>query len=242
MKTYQTDLTNNQWNTIVKIILDNRKRKYDLQLIVNALFYLVKTGCQWRMLPASFPKWTLVYYYFSKWKRDGTFDLIMSNLRSNDSTIGIIDSQSVRVGNRAEDKGYDGNKKIKGRKRHIVVNSEGNLLSVKVHNAGIHDSKAALEVIKKTKEDHLKLTDIYADGGYRGELKDHVKSLLKCNLHIILRHKIKKFIPLPKRWVVERTFAWLLNFRRLAIDFELKTCSAEAMVKIAAIKLLLNKI
>jgi len=242
MKIYPSDLSNNQWNTIVKIILDKRKRKYDLRLIFNAILYLVKTSCQWRMLPKSYPDWNLVYYYFNKWKNDGTFDLIMSNLKNKESTEGIIDSQTVRSSNRATEKGYDGNKRIKGRKRHIVVDKQGNLLSVQVHSAGIHDSKGALNVLKKAKEDNLKLQNIYADGGYRGELKNMVEKELGYELRIILRNKLKGFIPLPKRWIVERTFAWLLNFRRLAVDYEIKTDSAEAMVKIAAIKLLLNKI
>lgn len=242
MKIYPSDLSNNQWNAIVKIILDKRKRKYDLRLIFNAIMYLSRTGCQWRMLPKSYPHWNLVYYYFCKWKNDGTFDLIMNNLNAKESTEGIIDSQTVRASNRAIEKGYDGNKRIKGRKRHIVVDKQGNLLSVQVHSASIHDSKAALDVLKKLKEDKLKLNIIYADGGYRGELKNIVKNKLGYDLRIILRNKIKEFIPLPKRWIVERTFAWLLNFRRLAVDYEIKTHSAETMVKIAAIKLLLNKI
>jgi len=242
MKIYPSDLNNNQWNAIVNIILDKRKRKYDLRLIFNAILYLVKTGCQWRMLPKCYPCWKLVYYYFSKWKNDGTIDLIMNNLNGEEPAEGIIDSQTVRTSNRAVEKGYDGNKRIKGRKRHIVVDKQGNLISVQVHSADIHDSKSALTVLRKLKEDNMKLQKIYADGGYRGELKDIVKKELGYALQIILRHKVKKFIPLAKRWIVERTFAWLLNFRRLAVDYEVKTDTAEAMIKIAAIILLLNKI
>ena len=242
MKIYPSDLSNNQCNAIVKIIIDKRKRKYDLRLIFNAILYLVKTSCQWRMLPKSYPDWNLVYYYFRKWKNGGTFDLIMSNLKSKEPTEAIIDSQTVRTSNKATEKGYDSNKRIKGRKRHIVVDKQGYLLSVQVHSASIHDSKAALNVLKMAKEDNLRLQNVYADGGYRGGLKDIVKAELDCDLWIVLRNKHKGFIPLPKRWVVERTFAWLLNFRRLAIDYEVRTDTAETMVKIAAIKLLLNKI
>lgn len=242
MQIYPTDLNDNQWNAIVKIILDTRKRKHDLRLIFNAMFYLVKTSCQWRMLPKCYPKWNLVYYYFNKWKLDGTLDLVMKKLTNHEVAEAIIDSQTVRTSNRSTAKGYDGNKRIKGRKRHIVVDKQGNLLHVQVHSAGIHDSKAAYEVIRGAKEDNLKLSKVYADGGYRGELKEFLKVGLKLELCIILRNKVKKFIPLPKRWVVERTFAWLLNFRRLAVDYECGTDTAEAMVKIAAIKLSLNKI
>jgi putative transposase len=241
MKLYPSGLSNNQWNAIVKIILDKGKREYDLKPISNAMLYLVKTSCQWRMLPKSYPDRNLVYYYFRKRKNGGTSDLIMDNLNNKEPTEGIIDSQTVRTSDRAIE-GYDGNKRAKGRKRHIVVDKQGKLLSVKVHSASVHDSKAAWDVLKNVKGDNLKLEVIYSDGAYRGGLKDIVKNKPGYDLRVILRNKLKEFIPLPKRWIVGRTFAWLLNFRRLAVDYEIKTDSAETMVKIAAIKLLLNKI
>jgi transposase len=146
---YATDLTDAQWQ-YTKSSLSNieRKRKHDLRLIINALLYLVKTSCQWRMLPTDFPRWQLVCYYYRKWSYDGTLDLLLDSLRGKaricknqgaNPTLGIIDSQSVRSANNRTVKGIDGNKKVKGRKRHIVVDKNGWLISIIVTVANLHD-------------------------------------------------------------------------------------------------------
>jgi transposase len=179
--------------------------------------------------------------------------LILENLRTKAQIIkgqqglpslGIMDSQSVRSSNNRALKGIDGNKKIKGRKRHIIVDKNGWLISVMVCVANIHDSKAAELLAKVIKENILSLKLIVADGGYRGELSDKRKSILGAVLQIIMRSDKDKsaFKPLPVRWVVEKTFAWFDNDRRLCRDYEFLAESSEAMVKLAAIKLLLNKI
>ena len=150
---YRTDLTETRWQYIKKVLhIQIRKRKHDLREIWNALFYVVKTGCQWCMLPSHFPKWQLVYYYYRKWSSQTDFDLLLNELRGlvrlkrgqhKDSTVGIMDSQSVRWGNNRSLNGIDGNKKVKGIKRHVIVDKNGFLIAVMVTVANVHDSKAA---------------------------------------------------------------------------------------------------
>ena len=253
MKNYSSDLTESQWITILRIIEDKRKRKYSLREIFNAIFYLSKTGCQWRMIPKEFPCWKLVYYYFTKWKRDGTFDLINEVLRGfvrvkyekhPEPTIGIVDSQSVKsTRSGCMERGFDGGKKVNGRKRHIVVDTLGLLLVVVVHCANQHDSKAAMKVFEKLNEHFYTLKKIFADGGYRGELIERVGKKFRFVLEIILRtNKEKSFEILPKRWIVERTFSWFESYRRLGKDYEYNTDTAEDMIQIAMIKLMLNRL
>lgn len=251
---YSTDLTEIQWQFIKNTLdLGNRKRKYDLKIIWNAINYLVKTGCQWRMLPQDFPKWQLVYYYYCKWSNQEYFDLLLSKLRekvrlnrgqNKEPSLGIMDSQSVKWGNNRSLNSFDGNKKVKGIKRHIIVDKNGFLLAIMVTIASIHDSKAT-ELLMKTRYYFLcPIKVILADGGYRGEIIENVKNKFGYVIQVVMRSNSKKntFNPIHKRWIVERTFAWFDNDRRLARNYELLFENAENMVKIAAIKLLLNKI
>lgn len=249
---YSTDLNDAQWKVIKEIQKDERKRKYSLQIIWNAIFYIVKSGCQWGMLPKDFPNWQIVYYYYAKWAEDGTYDLVVDKLRgkarlkkrqNENPSTGILDSQSTRSANNQSLKRVDGNKKIKGIKRHVVVDKNGWLITVMVCVAHIHDSKAALLLLRRLKENMLGIKILIADGGYRGELIDIAKQCFNYIIQIVLRTDQDKnqFKPLPMRWVIERTFAWYDNDRRLCRNYELLLESSEAMVKLASIRHLLNK-
>jgi len=250
---YTTDLTDTQWQFIKSSLnIEERKRKHDLREVWNGINYLVKTGCQWRMLPCNFPKWQLIYYYYSKWSNLELFDLLLEKLRNkvrvkrgqnSQASVGIMDSQSVRWGNNRSLKGYDGNKKVKGIKRHVIVDKNGFLIAVMVGLANIHDSKAALLLMRILKEFLSSIKIIIADGGYRGQLAEQVEKAFGYIIKVIMRQeKNKDFKPVSKRWVIERTFSWFDNDRRLCRNYELLFESSENMVKLSAIKLLLNKI
>ena len=254
MKNYSTNITDNQWQFIKNTLnFNDRKRKYNLRTIWNAIMYLVKTGCQWRMLPNDFPKWELVYYYYSKWANAEEFDLLLSKLRekvrlnrnqNKEPSLGIMDSQSVRWGNNRSLNGFDGNKKVKGIKRHVVVDKNGFLLVIMVTVANIHDSKA-VEFLMRTLAYFLSpVKVILADGGYRGEIIEQVKIKFGYLINVVMRsdETKKKFKPISKRWIIERTFAWFDNDRRLCRNYELLMENSENIVKLSAIKFLLNKI
>ncbi|MCK5170387.1 MAG: IS5 family transposase [Bacteroidales bacterium] len=236
-----------------KNLNDNRKRKHKLRDIFDAIFYLLKTGCQWRMLPNNFAPWNSVYYYYRQWKNNGIIEEIHEVLRKivrvksgrqESPSAACIDSRSVKTSRSGGvDRGVDGGKKVKGRKQHIITDTMGLLLVVIVHAANIHDSKAAWEVINKLHGRFNRLINIFADGGYRGNLIDKVKNRFGWLITIVLRtDKTKNFQVLPKRWVVERTFAWFESYRRLSKDYEYKTDTSETMIQLAMIRLMLNRI
>jgi len=250
---YSTDLTDAQWNNI-KDYLDRtgRRRKFSLRSVWNGLMYVVKTGCQWRMLPKEFPKWQLVYYYYRKWVEAEVFDLLLDKLRSKTrvgkgqqarASLGIMDSQSVRWGNNRSLKSFDGNKKVKGIKRHVVVDKNGFLLAVMVTVAHIHDSKVVTLLMRVLQDSYASIKTVLADGGYRGDIIETVKERFGYLLQVVMRKEPQTdvFKPIHKRWIVERTFSWFDNDRRLCRNYELLMESAEEMVKLSAIKLLLNK-
>lgn len=253
---YPTNLTDNQWQILQKILEPTpRKRKYSLRDIMDCILYINKTGCQWRMVPKDFPPYNLVFYYFTKWKREGVFEDIMDTLREKlrvmlgrdeSPSVGIIDSSTAKTSQHVDkERGIDGNKKTKGRKQQLVADTHGLPLTVFVHEASIHDSKGAKPAFKKMANKFPRLKKILADGGYRGEeLKETVLKTLGCQLEVVLRpdQSHKKFNVIPLRWIVERSFAWLYNFRRIALDYEFYSESSEAMIQIAFSKIMLNKL
>lgn len=253
MKTYPTNLTDSQWDIISSLLNDKRPRKYKIRDIFDAIFYLLKTGCQWRMLPHNFPPWQTVYYYFTVWKHKGIIEQIHERLRDKirakagkrqSPSLGLIDSQSVKTTRSGGIcRGFDGGKNTKGRKRHIIVDTLGLLLAVVVHPANEHDSKAAPKVFDLLENRFCRLFKIIADGGYRGDLIEKNKKSFGIILEVVLRkNDSTKFQVIPKRWVVERTFAWFESYRRLSKDFEFRTDTSENMIRLAMIKLMLNRI
>ena len=248
---YSTDVNDSQWQVIKKFLNTKRKRKYELREIWNAIQYIVKTGCQWRMLPKDFAPWQVVYYYYRTWKYSGVIETIgeemtdqirKSAAKKSQPTACIIDSQSVKttvVGGFCL--GYDAGKKIKGRKRHIVVDTLGNLLTVQVHSAAIQDREGALDVLEQAKQKYSSLKIGFADGGYSGQLQDMVAQKLDMQLEIVKKTK-HEFTVLPKRWIVERTFAWINNDRRNSKDYEFSPLSSEAMIQLSFIKTALKRI
>lgn len=253
MQAYQTNLTDNQWQYINNIIEPKeRKRKYCTKDIMNAILYITKTGVQWRLLPNDFAPWQSVYYYFRKWKNNGLIEqvhdfLVTSTRKKNgkneEPSVGIIDSQSAKASNFCQGEvGYDGGKKIKGRKRHIVVDTMGLILCIVIHAANIHDSRAAKDVFTNLKYRCLSgLKLIFADGGYRGSLIEWAKTTFDWELRIMKRNEIGKFKVVPKRWIVERTFAWISFHRRMSKDYERLPDTTVAFMQLSMIRLMLNK-
>lgn len=251
MTNYPTNLSNSQWQIISKFLDVERRRKYDLREIVNAILYVVKTGCQWRMLPGDFAKWEIVYYYFSSWKANGTWGHIHESLvemirvkqgRNEEPSVGIIDAQSVKSTLvSSQDKGFDAGKNIKGIKRHIIVDTLGLILAVVIQSASVQDRDGATEVIDKLLESWKKIIKIFADGGYRGRLIKTIKTKFNIELEIIKRDELHSFKILPKRWIVERTFAWIDTNRRNSKNYERLNNTSVAMVHLSAIRIMLNR-
>jgi putative transposase len=257
---YPSDLSDEEWEILQPIFeklepyKTGRPRKADLREILNAIFYLNKTGCPWRYLPTDFPSYKLVNYYYNKWTDNRMLERVNTALRQRfrekkgrnpDPTGAIIDSQSVKgTPESFVDSGFDGGKLVKGRKRHIIVDTIGCLLVVWVHAANVFDGKAARQVITNLFFLFQTVKIIWADCGYSGaELLDWVCLQFKCDLTVVRKKKgTQGFHVLPRRWVVERTFAWLGRSRRLSKDYERKPTSSEAQVYIASGRLLLRQL
>jgi putative transposase len=250
-KPYPSDLTDAQWQRIEPLLPaakpGGRPRQTDLRAVLNALFYLNREGCTWRALPHDFPPWRTVYDYFAAWKADGTWGEVNGALRRkvrvaagrpHTPTTANLDSQTVKATEAADSRGYDGAKKVTGRKRHIVVDSLGLLLAVLVTAADVPDAVAAKQVLKPlTYERFPRLRLVRADSAYgRYGLPAWVAQLGHFLLELVKRPLAAVgFVLLPQRWVVERTFAWLGRYRRHSRDYERRTDSSEAMIQISMI-------
>jgi transposase len=222
-------------------------------LVVNAMFYIAQSGCQWRMLPKDFPPYTTVQGYFYQWRDDGRWATInhalMTSAREADGreaspTAGVIDSQSVKTTEAGGPRGYDAAKKVKGRKRHILTDTGGLLVAVQVHPADVQDRDGAVPLLASIRTLFAWLRHVFADSAYAAEkLTAALAAMGDWTLEIIKRSDAAKgFVLLPRRWVVERTLAWLNRNRRLAKDFEATIASAEAWLYIASVKLLSRRL
>lgn len=242
-------LSDSQWERVANLLPTSRKRKYSVRRLFTAMVYISKTGCQWRSLPGFyFPPWPIVYYYFRQWSRQSYLEKAMQALtrqvrlkqgKKPQPTFAIIDAQSVRTAaGVSEHKGWDGAKKCKGRKRHLLTDSDGLPLAIKVGNAAAPDRAGLLNLQPDIEGNGLQR--VYADQGYVGI------QLLKVPVCIVRqlpkapnrnpRHPL--FQVLPKRWVIERTFGWLSHYRRLSRDYEKRIDSSRAMIQIALINIL----
>jgi putative transposase len=255
-QTYPTDLTDRQWECI-KIHIPpakpgGRPRSLDMRQVVNAILYLLLSGCQWRMLPRDYPKHQRVYHYLRVWRDDGTWQRIHDTLRAElrrseqrhkHATAACLDSQSVKTSQGPGERGYDKGKNVKGRKRHLLVDTMGLLMGVVVTAACVSDPAGARQLFKRLGGTCKKLRKIWVDGTYRGTLQDWVLEHYRFLLEPVLRPEgAKGFLVLPRRWVVERTFAWLTQCRRLSKDYEVLSASSEAMIYIAMTRLMLRRL
>lgn len=254
---YDSDLTDEQWRLIEPLLppptTAGRREKHPRREIVNAILYVVRTGCAWRLLPREFPPWQTVFWYFKRW-RDGTLDRVHDALRDQlrdadgrdlMASAAIVDAQSVKgadtVGRAT--RGYDGGKKVNGRKRHIIVDTLGLLLVVLVTAASVQDRDGGARVLERLRFRMPSVAVVWADGGYAGRLVGYARQVLKVLVDIVRKREGQRtFEVLPRRWVVERTLSWISRCRRLAHDYERLPEHSEAMVKWAMVGLMARRL
>jgi putative transposase len=253
--TYPTDLTDAEWELVAPFVNNDpalgSPRSVCMRCVLNALFYLDKTGCQWNMLPRDLPNYGTVYYHFRRWTEDGTLERMHTTLRqllrvrydrAPDPSLAIVDSQSIKTTEVGGDVGFDGGKQINGRKRHILVDTLGLLLLVVVTAASVQDANSAPLLAPRMCGRFPRLKKILADAGYKQQFIDWFAGTCGWLVEVVYRAAhLRGFHVLPKRWIVERTFAWLNVYRRLSKDYEYYTSSSEAMIYLASLRMMLKR-
>ena len=255
-QSYPSDLSDPEWEVLETHLPEPNKRgrplDYTLREIINAILYIVRAGCAWRMMPHDFPPWQTIYYHFRKWSQDGTWERLNTILREEvrhsegrekTPSAAIIDSQSVKVSAVSGERGYDAGKQVNGRKRHLIVDTIGLVMCVIVTAASVQDRDGARQIFETIRHHFPRLKLIWADGNYRGKLIDWLQTRCHWILEIVKRNdQAFGFQVLPRRWVVERTFGWLGRYRRLSRDYECLTQTSEAMIYAAMTHLMVRRL
>lgn len=256
---YPTDLDDTQWLKIRPYLParapTGRPREHGWRMILNGIFYLLQSGCSWRMLPVDLPPWKTVYHYFRRWRKDGTWERLNRLLRERvrlkfgkrrQVRAAILDSQSSKTSEGGLERGFDAGKKVTGRKRHTLVDTLGLVVKVVVTAGNVQDRDGAKRLLEELAEQeeviqHLKL--IWADGSYRGTLIAWIQDLFGWTLEVVEKPKDQNgFRPLPKRWLIERTFAWLVRQRRLARDYERLPQTSQSLIYAAMVRLMVRRL
>jgi putative transposase len=269
---YPSDLSNREWALLEPLLPaakpGGRPRSVNLRRVLNGVFYLLRSGCAWRYLPREYGRWSTVFHYFRLWRRSSTWERIHAVLRERfrcrmgreaTPSAAIIDSQSVKTTEQGGPHGYDGGKKINGRKRHILVDTLGLLLNVVVHPANLQDRDGARLVLAGLQQRFPRLRHLWADQAYTGPIVDWITEHLGWTVEIVERSPRRGFVvtadgefqrvalpavfePLPRRWVVERTLAWTSHYRRMSRDYERLPSTSEALIYLTGIRLLLGRL
>ena len=256
-KSYSTDLTDDEYAILEPLLPRPKKRgrrQHSLRIILNAILYQVRAGCQWRLLPKDFPSFTTVQYWFYGWRDSGFLDQVLSVLsmevreqegRAAAATAVIVDSQCVKTTEMGGDRGFDAGKKVKGRKRHLAVDTLGLPIAIQITAANVQDRDQLAPILAEVHKRNPWVNIAFVDSGYNGDEAQRAAfeaSKISCVVVKRTDKKVKGFVVLPMRWVVERTFGWLNLARRLAKDFERTVASARAWLQFALIAILLRRI